>query len=373
MKNLALIFVGESLLNSPIFCDEVRNQIAKTVTIPEIEARYPESSSEVHHLIGFLAQNPCEIVIICTPKIYPQFRKYFASLALVLSEESDAKSPTFSLQFAQARLQLHALDECAEIPHFTLLGFPQPLTLCLMGIDKDSAQLLLGPLAQEYGYSLHAFTPFLGANMLSAKEITQTRADKKTGAIPQAREVPQSTGNQGRFLEEIALLFGDKIFPLENLAQKLVDELKKRQKIVVTAESCTGGGVAKLLTHISGSSEVFHGGVISYDNSVKARWLGVKPETLRLYGAVSEPTLKEMLRGALRVLPKAHYALATSGIAGPTGGSANKPVGTVFIGVCAREGEMLVEQIPFAGNRERIQQQASHYALYLLLRTLMKT
>lgn len=356
MERLALILVGESIINSPIFCDEIREQIKESAPI-EIEARYCEPSFEMYHLIEFLVQNPCEIIIICAPNLTPQLYEYLASLTPAPLEESDAKFSAFSLQSDRACLHFYALDECEAIPHFALLEHAKPLSLALMGIDKESAQLLLSSIAREYGYSLHAFSPFLGMDMLSAKA---------------PNESTQNAENRERFLEEITLLFREKIFPLENLAQKVVDELKKRGKIVVTAESCTGGGIAQLLTRIPGSSEVFYGGVVSYDNSIKERWLGVKSETLRLYGAVSEPTIKEMLRGALRVLPKAHYALAISGIAGPSGGSVNKPVGTVFIGVCARESEPLTERIRFTGNRERIRQQASHYALYLLLRALME-
>lgn len=108
--------------------------------------------------------------------------------------------------------------------------------------------------------------------------------------------------------------------------------LKAKGKTMGTAESCTGGNIAQLITSIPGSSAYFKGSIVSYANEVKENLLTVKPETLKTVGAVSEETVKEMIRGALDNL-KVDYALATSGIMGPDGGTAEKPVGTVWIAV----------------------------------------
>jgi nicotinamide-nucleotide amidase len=108
--------------------------------------------------------------------------------------------------------------------------------------------------------------------------------------------------------------------------------LKAKGKTMGTAESCTGGNIAQLITSIPGSSAYFKGSIVSYANEVKENLLAVKPETLKTVGAVSEETVKEMIRGALDNL-KVDYALATSGIMGPDGGTAEKPVGTVWIAV----------------------------------------
>lgn len=108
--------------------------------------------------------------------------------------------------------------------------------------------------------------------------------------------------------------------------------LKAKGKTMGTAESCTGGNIAQLITSIPGSSAYFKGSIVSYANEVKENLLGVKTETLKTAGAVSEETVKEMIRGALSYL-NVDYALATSGIMGPDGGTAEKPVGTVWIAV----------------------------------------
>lgn len=110
-----------------------------------------------------------------------------------------------------------------------------------------------------------------------------------------------------------------------------------------TAESCTGGGVAALITSVPGSSGYFKGGIVAYDNEVKKNLLGVSPETLSAYGAVSRETVIEMAKGAMNRL-KTDCAVATSGIAGPGGGTLEKPVGTVWIAVAYKNEIVTMKQ-----------------------------
>lgn len=115
--------------------------------------------------------------------------------------------------------------------------------------------------------------------------------------------------------------------------EKRIGELLKAKKMTLsTAESCTGGGVAALVTSVPGSSEYFKGGIVAYANEVKTNLLCVSPATLSKYGAVSRETVIEMAQGAMKSL-KTDCAIATSGIAGPGGGTPEKPVGTIWIAV----------------------------------------
>lgn len=110
-----------------------------------------------------------------------------------------------------------------------------------------------------------------------------------------------------------------------------IDELLKAKNLSLsTAESCTGGGVAALITSVPGSSEYFSGSIVAYSNEVKISLLHVCPETLEKYGAVSKETVTEMVKGAMKTL-KTDCAVATSGIAGPGGGTIAKPVGTIWL------------------------------------------
>ena len=127
-------------------------------------------------------------------------------------------------------------------------------------------------------------------------------------------------------------------------------------KKITFAESCTGGLLASNLTKVPGSSGCFDGSVVSYANEIKEKWLGVKKETLIKYGAVSKECVSEMIDGALK-LSGADYAIAISGIAGPTGATPTKPVGTVYIGVGDKE-KKVVKHFLFKGDRNYIQYQA---------------
>jgi nicotinamide-nucleotide amidase len=142
--------------------------------------------------------------------------------------------------------------------------------------------------------------------------------------------------------------------------------LKSKKKTVSTAESCTGGTIAHLLTSIAGSSAVFNGSVVSYANEAKKNLLGVKEETLQQYGAVSEQTVMEMIQGALKEL-KTDYAIATSGIMGPDGGTTEKPVGTVWIAVGNRQ-LIKTSQRQFRFDRTRNIEMTTHTALTMLYR-----
>jgi PncC family amidohydrolase len=134
--------------------------------------------------------------------------------------------------------------------------------------------------------------------------------------------------------------------------QRLVTLLRSEKLTIATAESCTGGLIAKLITDVPGSSQVFVGGVVSYSNGMKMKWLGVKQETLDSFGAVSETTVSEMVDGILTETG-AHFGIAVSGIAGPTGGTLEKPVGTVYIGV-AFHARKRIERFLFPGSREEV-------------------
>jgi PncC family amidohydrolase len=133
---------------------------------------------------------------------------------------------------------------------------------------------------------------------------------------------------------------------------------------LATAESCTGGLVGHLITNIPGSSNYYRGGVVSYANEAKIGLLGVRPETLERFGAVSEETVMEMAQGVRHAL-HSEIGIAVSGIAGPAGGTPEKPVGTVWIGLSGPDGE-LAEHHVWSGDRLSVKNQSAQAALLLV-------
>ncbi len=148
--------------------------------------------------------------------------------------------------------------------------------------------------------------------------------------------------------------------------------LRENKKTITTAESCTGGLVASMITEISGSSDIFNGAIVSYSNKIKSQELNVKESTLDEHGAVSIEVVDEMLEGVIKKFD-ANYAIAISGIAGPNGGTKNKPVGTVVIGVCDENLEKNIEICHFEGSRKEVQIQSAKYSLKKILKFFQKT
>lgn len=162
-------------------------------------------------------------------------------------------------------------------------------------------------------------------------------------------------------------IFGEDEDTLESVVGKI---LKDQYLTLATAESCTGGYIAHLITSIPGSSSYFNGSVVSYSNQVKMNTLHVSPETLELFGAVSQETVIEMAEGVKRVL-STDCSIAVSGIAGPDGGTPDKPVGTVWIAVSTPNKDILVKKFQFGEHRERNIRRSALAALDMLRRQLV--
>lgn len=156
----------------------------------------------------------------------------------------------------------------------------------------------------------------------------------------------------------------------ENLAKEILDELIKKKLTVSTAESCTGGLLASAFIDLAGASSVFLNGAVTYSNESKAKVLGVKEETLNTVGAVSEETARQMAEGIKRVI-KTDIGLATTGIAGPDGGTKEKPVGLVYIGISVKDNT-IVRKLNLKGTRTEIRKQTVLEVLNTLKEELKK-
>jgi len=225
-------------------------------------------------------------------------------------------------------------------------GVPGELSAMLEGIVADLAGQVPGAAGRHV---LRLQTFGLGestAQQLISDNVTDWPPEVELGfraGAPQM-EIKLSAGSadalpaQQRCRERLEALFGDHIIGEGDtlLAARVLQLLRERDATLATAESCTGGLIASMLTRIPGSSDSFHAGFVTYSNEIKASVLGVDAHTLARHGAVSEPVVREMAQGAMTV-SGADYAIAVSGIAGPGGGSADKPVGTVWLAWGDRE------------------------------------
>ncbi len=171
---------------------------------------------------------------------------------------------------------------------------------------------------------------------------------------------------------DVRARLGDHVYAIGDttLAEVVGQRLVAAQATLAVAESCTGGMIGQLVTAVPGSSRYFVGGVISYSNELKRDLLGVKPETLAAHGAVSEPTVLEMADG-VRARTGATWGVAVSGVAGPDGGTPDKPVGTVFIAVTSA-GTRQARKLFWPAERDLVRQVSAHAALHLLYKLLAR-
>lgn len=174
-------------------------------------------------------------------------------------------------------------------------------------------------------------------------------------------------------VKELQERFGQKVYTTDvnvTLEKAVVDLLQERKRTITCAESCTGGMLSARIINVPGVSDVYKAGFVTYSNKSKRKLLGVKKSTLEKYGAVSEQTAKEMVKGAMAAA-KADVAVALTGIAGPDGGTKEKPVGLVYIG-CKVGDKVTVKEFHFKGNRAKVREAATSAALTLVRKCVLE-
>lgn len=234
-------------------------------------------------------------------------------------------------------------------------GVIRSKTLWVFGLGESKVDEMLGDLMNS------AQNPTVAPYAKTGQ--VELRITAKADTVEAAKEMLKPVEKQ------IRDILGDKVYgtgrdnTMENVVVTL---LREKGLIAATAESCTGGLIAERLTRIPGSSECFKCGYVTYSNEQKSKLLGVKEETLESVGAVSEETALEMSKGA-KEASGADIAVAVTGIAGPDGGSDEKPVGLVYISICTSDFHKAYK-FNFAGNRDMVRERTSLYALDLIRR-----
>lgn len=243
----------------------------------------------------------------------------------------------------------HMYQETVE-PDLILKNNPTPqtqLVFRIFGCTESGLNERLKPLKLEKEFTVAYAVTFPTIDL-----VIRTRRVIDTEKL--SREVTAAIGEEFIFSQNIE----------EELAEVVIKQLASKGLSLSCAESCTGGLIGDLLTAVPGSSNVFNGGIISYSNSAKMDLLGVPASTLKKYGAVSSETVKAMASGACKVFGS-DLSVSVSGIAGPAGGTPEKPVGTVFIGL-AIGNDIEVQQFNFSYDRNRVRRISAFTALNLI-------
>lgn len=264
---------------------------------------------------------------------------------LVPSKVTNYEKNSYIINLGKCTINVLHVEENKTLPNILHVKNFTSANIHLIGLDEDSCGILLESLRQTYEVTTNITPLVQGWLQIEAKA--------------------KSSQNIKEFKINARELFKGKIFINQSPIVHIIDSLKRAEKTISVAESCTGGLISSLITSIAGSSQVYEGGLTTYSNRIKSSWLGVDESVLKSHGAVSEATIREMLDGALKA-SESDFALATSGIAGPDGGTKDKPVGTVFVGAASKDGGFLVERLLLDGDRNYIQNQSAYSAFKLL-------
>lgn len=243
-------------------------------------------------------------------------------------------------------------------------GFSLPAVVHRTLLTAGQGESFIADRLQQFEAAL---PPFIKLAYLPAYGMVRLRL---TGRHEERNMVEKKVAEA---FEELKNLVNEWMVADEDISiqEAVIKLLKSQNKTLATAESCTGGYIAHLITSIAGSSAVFNGSVVAYANSVKQNTLQVEGETLQTVGAVSQETVMQMAIGACRQI-NTDYAIATSGIMGPEGGSAEKPVGTVWIAVANQYGKVKAQKFHFRFDRSRNIELTAHTALNMLRKFVLK-
>jgi nicotinamide-nucleotide amidase len=289
-----------------------------------------------------------EILIISNEELYPTISKIIATLnddALEVKE--DQLIPSKTILYEKNSFLLEINNTIINVLKYTnylptiLLKHQRYQKLHIFNYDKDTAKLFVNPIFESFNINYSIYENEGGWCEIVVPYLNEILLKQLKGFIPH-------------------------IIISNNIFEYLKERLEANNKKITFAESCTGGLIASYLTKISGSSNVFDGSVVSYANEIKSKWLGVDERVLEKFGAVSEETVQQMLLGILEI-SGSDYAIAVSGIAGPTGGTLTKPVGTVFIGVSDKSGKFAIERLQLNGSREEVQYKTMMNAIRIFI------
>lgn len=351
-----LVIVGKSLKLNKAFLDYIDTQVYLHVKTPEKKIFLDKNNKDLFLIIETIMREPSQTIIIAATDSFNLIGKVISTICedvlelkenmLMPSKVKEYTDKSYMFDYEGQHINVIEAKETLNLPAILINNSVESEIFSLIGLDEDSTKILLNPLADTYEIKLTSTSIVEG---WSAIEATTYKY-----------------GNLDHFFKSVKSLFPDKFIKNSNVVAHIIESLETEGKTVSIAESCTGGTIAAMITNVAGSSTVFNGSIISYSNTIKKSWLGVSDETLQKYGAVSELCVREMLEGVLNA-SSADYAMATSGIAGPTGGSVEKPIGTVFVGARSKDGNVIVERLLLQGDREYIQKQSAYHAFRLLL------
>lgn len=355
MKN-CLIIIGKELIYNIPFKEYVELE-AKNALINIDTTIYLHDHKEFLEELKYSLNHFSNILVIVEMNNFTTTAKFIATEKeddlilkdnlLIPSTSIYSDDSSFVVEVGKTNINLLAVKAFKQLPNISLKNLHKEETIHIFEIDKDSIEVLLKPIAEIHEVEFFVIEWTKGWHMM--------------------RVSSKRFGNVEEFIDSAKSLLKAQIIVTDNIIEYIIKKLEPKYKKITFAESCTGGMLANLFTSVSGISYIFDGSVVSYANEIKERWLNVSQDKLFHDGAVSIGVVDDMCEGIIEA-SDADYGIAISGIAGPSGGSEDKPVGTVIIGAIDKNKNKIISECFFEGNRTYIQKQSCFYAIRLLVK-----
>lgn len=350
-----VLFVGNRLILNESYERYILRSIKEKLTFIDSIRYFEESDKGIFLHLEQLLQTDSKIVIITTKNTFTIIGKLLSTVTgdnqvlketmLIPSRATILESGSYLLSHNASQINVLLAHEGKKLPPVLIDDENRSGWIHVFNEELSSVLALLEPLAQNFDVKIEATELVKGWTKV---KITSRKH-----------------GNMAQFIASAKGLLHHKVIASSNIAAYIIEKLSKNKQKISFAESCSGGSLAYYFTSQSGASTVYEGSLITYDNILKANWLAVEEESLQAHGAVSADVVNQMSEGALNV-SYADFALAISGIAGPSGGSEPKPVGTVYISARSKTSAH-TERFYFEGDRNYIQEQSVLVAIKMLL------
>lgn len=352
---LHIIFIGNKFIYNSSFKEYILRQIEVKSEFIHSTTYFKESDNSLFLYLEEELNAESKIIIVGNKNNFATIGKLLSTVTsdnqilkdgmLIPQKASLFEERSYLLEYGKSIVNVVQIDEGQKMPEILLENTNVKATIHIFEEEEPTIKTILAPIAQTY-------------------EVTFTVTKKVEGWL---RLDIQSNryGEIANFIKAAKTLLPKKLIASSNVILYIIDRLEKNSKKISFAESCTGGLLSYYFTKENGASKILDGSLVTYSNALKENWLAVSHEVLKEKGAVSYETVSEMSEGVINV-SGADYALGVSGIAGDTGGSVEKPVGTVYIGVRSLK-EHKEEHLLFSGDRNYVQQQSALYAIKMLL------
>ncbi len=352
---LHLLFIGNKFIYNSTLKEYVIRKVEEKCDFIASITYFKEADNSLFLYLEELLHSSKKIIIVTTKNNFSTIGKLISTVTsdnqvlkdgmLIPSKVKLFHKETYLLEFENSLFNVISMDEMKKIPEILIEDEKNTETINIFNEDRDTALVLLNPLAQTYDVSLEVITLTDGWLQVEIKS--------------------KKYGNISNFISSAKQLLPRKLIKKANVIEHIIEVLSQNNKKVSFAESCTGGLLSYYFTKNNGASKILDGSLVTYSNELKDNWLAVEHNALEEYGAVSSEVVAQMSEGAINV-SSADYSLSISGIAGDGGGTELKPVGTVYIGVRSKS-EHRETLLNLNGDRNYVQHQSVLEAIKMLV------